>query len=125
MVRRMARVLFAMGASLNQRSPNWPKLLASFRRRSSRCFSRAGDCPSETARREGLEACAKLIDGCPGPYCFGDQVTLADICLVPQLVNARRFGARLDWPRILEIEAACLALPAFRNASPEEQPDAE
>lgn len=74
---------------------------------------------------EGLEACAKLIEGCPGPYCFGDEVTLADICLVPQLVNARRFGARLDWPRLLEIEAACLALPAFRDASPEEQPDAE
>lgn len=74
---------------------------------------------------DGLAACAKLIDGQSGPYCFGDRVTLADICLVPQLVNARRFGARFDYGRIPAIEAACLALPAFARAAPENQPDAE
>lgn len=74
---------------------------------------------------DGLAACAKLIDGQSGPYCFGDRVTLADICLVPQLINARRFGARFDYGRIPAIEAACLALPAFARAAPENQPDAE
>jgi maleylpyruvate isomerase len=44
---------------------------------------------------------------------------------VPQLVNARRFGADLGWPRLIEIEARCLALDAFRDAAPEAQPDAE
>lgn len=74
---------------------------------------------------DGLAACAALIAGRRGPYCFGDQVTLADICLVPQLVNARRFGARFDYGRIPAIEAACLTLPAFARAAPENQPDAE
>jgi maleylpyruvate isomerase len=74
---------------------------------------------------QGLEACSRLIAGRAGPYCFGDAPTLADICLVAQLVNARRFGARLDWPRFAEIEAACLELPAFADAAPEAQADAE
>jgi maleylpyruvate isomerase len=74
---------------------------------------------------EGLDACAKLIEGLPGPFCFGDSPTLADICLVPMLVNARRFGVDLRWPRLLEAEAACLATPAFQAAQPERQPDAE
>lgn len=74
---------------------------------------------------DGLAACAALIAGRRGPYCFGDQVTLADICLVPQLVNARRFGARFDYGRIPAIEAACLTLPAFARAAPENQADAD
>lgn len=75
--------------------------------------------------RDGLDAFESLIAAQPGPFCFGDSVTLADICLVPQLYNARRFGVELGWPRILEVERACLALPAFRDAAPENQPDAE
>ncbi len=74
---------------------------------------------------EGLAACDALIADGHGPYCFGKTVTLADLCLVPQLVNARRFGVALAWPRLLAIEAACLALPAFADAAPERQPDAE
>lgn len=74
---------------------------------------------------DGLDACATLISGGSGPYCFGECVTLADLCLVPQLVNARRFDVMLRWPRFLAIEAACLELDAFRRASPDEQPDAE
>lgn len=74
---------------------------------------------------EGFDACAALIDGEEGPYCFGAQPTLADLCLVPQLNNARRFGVALRWPRLLEAEAACLALPAFSQAVPERQPDFE
>ena len=74
---------------------------------------------------DGLEACSRLIATQDGPYCFGDSVTLADVFLVPQLANARRFGARMDWPRLEAIEKACLALPAFANAAPEAQQDAE
>ncbi len=74
---------------------------------------------------EGLDACAALVADEDGPFCFGDRVTLADICLVPQLVNARRFGAALRWPRLMDVERACLDLDAFRRAAPENQPDAE
>ena len=74
---------------------------------------------------EGFDACAKLIEQEPGPFCFGEAVTLADICLIPQLVNARRFKVDLRWPRLLAIEAECLKLEAFRRAAPEHQPDAE
>jgi maleylpyruvate isomerase len=74
---------------------------------------------------EGLEACSRLIVGETGPFCFGREVTLADLFLVPQLANARRFGCRLDHPRLIEIEANCLALPAFQRARPEVQGDAE
>ncbi|WP_298399769.1 maleylacetoacetate isomerase [Sphingobium sp.] len=74
---------------------------------------------------EGLDAFDRLIAGEEGPFCFGDQVTLADICLVAQLVNARRFGVDLRWPRLVAVEQACLALDAFSKAAPQNQPDAE
>jgi maleylacetoacetate isomerase len=61
-----------------------------------------------------------------GRYCFGDGVTLADLCLVPQMYNARRWGMDLSGlERLLAIEAECLALPAFDRARPEVQLDAE
>ncbi len=60
-----------------------------------------------------------------GPFCFGDRLTLADICLVPQLYNARRFELDLTpYPRIVAIEQHCLTLDAFERARPENQPDA-
>jgi maleylacetoacetate isomerase len=62
----------------------------------------------------------------PGPYCSGTDVTLADICLVPQVYNARRLKVPLDnYPKIIAIDAACAKLPAFDKARPENQPDAE
>lgn len=61
-----------------------------------------------------------------GKFCFGDTPTMADICLVPQLANARRFGCELSrFPTLVAIESNCMALPAFANAAPEKQPDAE
>lgn len=75
---------------------------------------------------EGLAACEALIAGEPGPFCFGVRPTLADICLVPQLGNARRFKADVTrFSRLLEAEAAALALAAFADAAPDRQPDAE
>jgi maleylpyruvate isomerase len=72
----------------------------------------------------GFEALEALLES--GPYAYGHTVTLADICLVPQVNNARRLKVPLDkFPKILAVEAACLALPAFDRARPENQPDAE
>lgn len=80
---------------------------------------------ARSAIEDGLAACDTLIAGTDTAFCFGDAPSLADICLVPQLVNARRFGVDLKWTRLLAIEARCLALEAFAKASPERQPDAE
>lgn len=75
---------------------------------------------------EGLDACEALIRDEPGPFCFGAAPTLADVCLVPQLVNARRFGVDVSrFPRLLAAERAANGLPAFADASPERQIDAE
>ncbi len=72
----------------------------------------------------GLETCEALAG--EGPFCFGAAPGLADICLVPQLGNARRFGVEVArFPRLLAAEAACMALPAFADAVPGKQPDAE
>jgi len=61
-----------------------------------------------------------------GRFCHGDSVTLADVCLVPQMYNARRFGCDVEpYPTLQRIEEACLALPAFADALPERQLDAE
>ena len=58
-------------------------------------------------------------------FAFGEAPGYADICLIPQVYNARRWKLDLSpWPRITAIEAACLALPAFDAARPENQPDA-
>jgi maleylpyruvate isomerase len=72
----------------------------------------------------GFEAYEALVR--PGPYSCGSDVTMADICLVPQVYNARRLKVPLDkFPKIVGIDAACLKLSAFDRARPENQPDAE
>ena len=76
--------------------------------------------------QDGLAACEALLADVLGPFCFGQAPTLADLCLVPQLFNARRFGCDLQGlPRLLAAEAACNALPAFAQAAPDQQGDAE
>jgi maleylpyruvate isomerase len=78
------------------------------------------------ANREGLSACEILIADEPGPFCFGAVPTMADLCLVPQLANARRFGVDLNaFPRLLKAEAAAKANQAVADAAPDRQPDAE
>jgi maleylpyruvate isomerase len=76
----------------------------------------------------GLAALEPMIHAAPqhGKFCFGDTPTLADICLVPQLANGRRFGCDLTrFPGLARIEANCNALAAFAKAAPDKQPDAE
>jgi maleylpyruvate isomerase len=73
---------------------------------------------------EGFKALEQMLK--PGPYAYGAHVTLADICLVPQVFNARRLKVPLGaFPKIVAVEQACLELPAFDKARPENQPDAE
>lgn len=75
----------------------------------------------------GLDAVEALLADHPdtGAFCQGDTPTLADACLIPQVYNARRWDVALDrWPTITRIDAACMALATFRDASPEQQPDA-
>ncbi|HEX3939020.1 MAG TPA: maleylacetoacetate isomerase [Xanthobacteraceae bacterium] len=73
---------------------------------------------------EGFEALETLMT--PGPYACGDKVTIADVCLVPQVANARRLKVPLErFRKIVSVDAACRALEAFDRARPENQPDAE
>jgi maleylpyruvate isomerase len=62
----------------------------------------------------------------PGPFCLGAEPTMADICLVPQVFNARRYNVPLEpYPLVRSVTEACLARPAFDLAQPAKQPDAE
>lgn len=73
---------------------------------------------------DGFRAIEALIGD--GAFAFGPQPTLADICLVPQVFNARRFGTDLDpFPRIVAIDERCARIKAFAEAHPERQPDCE
>jgi len=72
----------------------------------------------------GFEALEAMV-GDKG-WCFGDQPTLADACLIPQIYSARRFNVPLDaFPRLLAIDARAAAHPAFIAAHPDSQPDAD
>lgn len=76
--------------------------------------------------RQGLVALEALAAPRAGAFLFGDRVSLADLYLVPQLYNARRFGAAYDdLPTLTRAEKSAQALPAFTKAAPEAQPDAE
>lgn len=74
---------------------------------------------------EGLNAAEKTLSiREKTPYCFGEQPSLADICLIPQIANAKRFGCNLNaYPRLMEIFEYSIKHPAFMQARPEEQPD--
>ena len=74
---------------------------------------------------EGLRALERRLATVAGRYSFGDTVTLADLCLVPQLHAARRYDVDpAPFPIACRVEAACLELPAFAAARPERQPEA-
>ncbi len=76
---------------------------------------------------EGLLTLEKMLAGNPhtGKFCHGEHITLADICLVPQVANAIRFACPLDgYPTVHKIYLACLEHPAFDKAQPDHQADA-
>mgnify|MGYP006158550357 FL=1 len=75
----------------------------------------------------GFDAYEALIaaDTQRGRFSFGDNPTLADVYLIPQVESARRFNVDLtQWPHIMAVEKACMALEAFQKAAPGQQPDA-
>ncbi|MEK9969632.1 MAG: maleylacetoacetate isomerase [Ferrovibrio sp.] len=77
---------------------------------------------------EGLLAVEKLLVSSPqtGRFCHGDTPTMADLCLIPQVANGRRFKADLSaCPTVLRIDAECQKVKAFADAAPANQPDAE
>jgi maleylpyruvate isomerase len=74
----------------------------------------------------GFDAIEAHLAHLPGPFALGERPTVADICIVPQVFNARRFGVDLSpYKRILEIDATASELEAFAMAEPGRQPDAE
>ena len=75
----------------------------------------------------GFDAYEALLaaDTQRGAFSYGNAPTIADCYLVPQIESARRFKVDLScWPLIMAVEAACMALPAFADAAPGQQPDA-
>lgn len=94
-----------------------------------RSFKAAGGDEQAFARaanEKGLAAIEEVASRVSTDFVVGDQPTYADICLVPQLFSARRFGADLSsLSRLLQIEARCNGIAAFANAHPDKQPDAE
>ncbi|MCG6207915.1 maleylacetoacetate isomerase [Rhodopseudomonas sp. HC1] len=75
---------------------------------------------------QGFAAIEARLAQTPGPFAYGDQPTLADLCIVPQIFNARRFDADLaPFERIRQIEAEAMKVEAFVAAEPGRQPDAE
>ena len=76
--------------------------------------------------REGFGALESQLGQRATTYCCGDNVTLADVCLVPQVFNAQRLDVDLaPYPRIRAVHEACMAVSAFADAQPSRQPDAE
>ena len=74
---------------------------------------------------EGFRSAELVAAASGGPFVFGEQVTLADVCLVPQMYNAHRFKVPVeDYPQLAAIEKHCNTLPAFGAALPKNQPDA-
>ncbi|HWN69632.1 MAG TPA: maleylacetoacetate isomerase [Haliangium sp.] len=73
----------------------------------------------------GIRAFEETSRATRGSFCVGDQVSWADLCLIPQLYSARRFGVDLsEVPALLAIEERCQATEAFRRAGPDQQVDA-
>ena len=76
---------------------------------------------------EGFRALEAVLADSPstGVFCEGDDPSLADVCLVPQVYNAQRWSVDMSrYPTIARINEECLKLPAFDKARPENQPDA-
>lgn len=74
---------------------------------------------------KGFEAVEAMVNVTAGEFCVGDQPTLADICLVPQVYNAKRYEFDLRaYPMIRTINDRCHEIEAFQKAAPQHQPDA-
>jgi len=94
----------------------------------SAAFGADGDARAAWVRHwigRGFEVIEARLAAAAGLHAVGDQITLADVCLAPQVYNARRFNLDLSpYPRIVAVDAAAREEPAFTAAAPENQPDA-
>lgn len=82
---------------------------------------------AKNVNMKGLTVFEKHLGGTSGKYCVGDEVTLADVFLIPQLYNANRFGLDIasNWPKIAAIQENLNQLPEFVKAHADNQPDAQ
>lgn len=75
--------------------------------------------------KQGFDGLEKRITKSSGAFCYGDSITLADVCLIPQVYNAHRFECPMNaYPNINRINQHCLGLSPFADAAPHTQPDA-
>ena len=73
---------------------------------------------------EGFTALEALVARHGGDFCYGNSLSFADICLIPQMFNARRFKLDISpYPHLAAIDERCRTLPAFIASHPENQPD--
>lgn len=78
------------------------------------------------AINHGFAALEAALSKTAGKYCFGDQVTIADLCLIPQVYNANRFAVDMSlYPTISRVASELESLTEFQSAHPSAQPDAE
>ena len=120
-VRALAAVVGCDMHPLNNRR------VVNYLKRELGCDDAAVDAWCGTWMSAGFDALDALLvaDRERGRFSFGDAPTVADVYLVPQLTTARRYHVDVArWPRLLEVEAACLELAPFREAAPSAQPDA-
>lgn len=76
--------------------------------------------------QDGMDRLERSVAGTPGPFLVGVGPSFAEVCLVPQLYNARRWGCDVSaWPTLLQAEMAVQDHPAFIEAHPDRQPDAQ
>ncbi len=97
----------------------------SVRKRIAQLKDDSGGSPdwAQEVNQQGMELCSLLLPAEGGLFCFGDSPSLADILLIPQMANARRYGVDMVWENLARIEAHCLSLPAFADTAPAVQPD--
>jgi maleylacetoacetate isomerase len=76
--------------------------------------------------QQGFQALEQRLSRQAGRFCFGEEITWADVCLIPQIYNALRFGLDMSpYPTLQRIYQHCIELPAFIAAAPEQQVDAQ
>ncbi|XP_022209377.2 probable maleylacetoacetate isomerase 1 [Drosophila obscura] len=72
----------------------------------------------------GFKGLDRVLAGSAGKYCVGDELSMADVCLVPQVFNARRYKVELTpYPNIVRLDHELQSLPAFKSSHPHQQPD--